>query len=83
MLSNSENITKWFKENDVLVLDQGLRDAADILKEFEIESYTKCMPHFLKFQKQHTAEEANESRPVTKVRLVVESVIGRVKHGTS
>ena len=42
------------------------------------------MPHFLnKSQKRHTTEEANESRPVTKVRLVVESVNGRVKRGTS
>ena len=75
--SNSENIAEWFKENDVLVLDRGFRDAADILKEFGIDSY---MPHFLnKSQKQHTTEEANESRLVTKVRWVVESVNGRVK----
>ena len=66
---NSENITEWFKENDVLVLDKSFRDAADILKEFGIGSYT---PHFLnKSQKQHTAEEANESRKVTKVIWVV------------
>ena len=77
--SNFENITEWFEQNDVLVLDRGLRDAADILKGFEIESY---MPQFLnKSQKQHTTEDANESWPVTEVRLVVESVNGRVKSG--
>ena len=75
--SNSENITEWFKENDVLVFDRGFRGAADILKEFGIDSY---MPHFLnKPQKQHTTEEVNESRLVTKVRWVVESENGRVK----
>ena len=38
------------------------------------------MPHFLnKSQKQHTTEEANETRLVTKVRWVVESANGRIK----
>ena len=41
--SNSENITEWFKENYVLVLDRRFRDAAAISKEFGIDSY---MPHF-------------------------------------
>lgn len=77
MKSNVENITEWFQENDVLVVDRGFRDATDVLKEFGINAY---MPHFLnKTQKQHTTEEANESRLVTKVRWVVESVNGRVK----
>ena len=42
------------------------------------------MPHVLnKSQKRHTTEEANESMPVTNVRLVVESLSGRVKSGKS
>ena len=75
--TNAENITDWFEEDDVLVVDCGFRDAIDILKDFGINSH---MPHFLnKSQKQHTTEEANESRPVTKVRWVVESANGRIK----
>ena len=38
------------------------------------------MPHFLKkSQKQHTTEEANESRLLTKARWVVESANGSIK----
>ena len=75
--SNVEDITDWFEEDDVMVVDRGFRDAVDILKDFGINAQ---MPHFLnKPQKQHTSEEANESRLVTKVRWVVESVNGRIK----
>ena len=38
------------------------------------------MPHFLnKSEKQHSTEEANEPRLVTKVRWVIESTNGRIK----
>ena len=75
--SNVEDITNWFEENDVLVVDRGFRDAVDILKKFGISAR---MPHFLnKSQKQHTTEEANEPRLVTKVRWIVESANGRIK----
>lgn len=67
--SNVKDIIDWFEEDDVLVVDRGFRDAVDILKDFGINAQ---MPHFLnKSQKQHTTEEANESRLVTKVRWVV------------
>lgn len=75
--SNAENINEWFHDNDVLVVDRDFRDAIDILKDFGINAQ---MPHFLnKSQRQHSTEEANESRLVTKVRWVVESVNGRIK----
>ena len=49
-----------------MVVDRGFRDAVGILKDFGINAQ---MPHFLnKSPKQHTTEEANESRLVTKVR---------------
>lgn len=32
--TNVKNLTEWFKENDVLVVDRSFRDAVDILKEF-------------------------------------------------
>ncbi|XP_062582733.1 uncharacterized protein LOC134244482 [Saccostrea cucullata] len=37
------------------------------------------MPSFLKGQKQHSTEEANSSRLITKIRWVVESVNARIK----
>ena len=75
--SNVQDINDWFEEDDFMVVDRGFRDAVDILKDFGINAQ---MPHFLnKSQKQHTTEEANESRLVTKVRWVVESANGRIK----
>lgn len=77
MKTNVEEITSWFKENDVMVVDRGFRDATDFLEDLGIHSE---MPVFLKKgQKQHTTEEANESRLVTKVRWIVESANGRIK----
>lgn len=56
---------------------KGFRDSVAFIESlgFEVE-----MPHLLsKNQKEYTAEEANESRCVTKIRWVVESVNGRLK----
>lgn len=75
--SNSEDIRDWFSEGDVLIVDRGFRDATDLLNDCGIKTE---MPHFLKkSDKQHSTEEANESRLVTKVRWVVESANGRIK----
>ena len=75
--SNSEDIRNWFCEGDVLIVDRGFRDVTELLNECGIKTE---MPHFLqKSEKQHTTEEANESRLVTKVRWVVESANGRIK----
>ena len=75
--TNAESMVDWFEKGDVLVVDRDFRDITELLKEFGIKSY---MPHFLsKSQKQLSPEEANETRLVTKVRWIVESVKGRVK----
>lgn len=75
--SNSEDIRNWFNEGDVLIVDRGFRDVTDFLNDCGINTE---MPHFLKkAEKQHSTEEANESRLVTKVRWVVESANGRIK----
>ena len=74
---NVEDITDWFEGDVVIVIGHGFRDPVDILKDFGINNQ---IPHFLnKSQKQQTAEEANESRLVTKVRWLVESANGRIK----
>ncbi|KAK3107904.1 hypothetical protein FSP39_024854 [Pinctada imbricata] len=77
ILTNMEDIKHWIKEDDVLIVDRGFRDAVDFLEDMGVKTE---MPAFLKKgQKQHTVEEANSSRLVTKIRWVVESVNGRLK----
>ncbi|XP_033725099.1 uncharacterized protein LOC117315068 [Pecten maximus] len=75
--TNSEDINEWISEEDVLVVDRGFRDSLGMLEDLGIKAE---MPTFLpKGQKQHSTEEANASRLVTKVRWIVESVNGRIK----
>ncbi|CAC5400582.1 unnamed protein product [Mytilus coruscus] len=63
--------------DDVCIVDRGFRDVVEHLEE---QGYSVQMPLYLKKgQKQHTTEEANTSRLVTKVRWIVESVNGRLK----
>lgn len=77
MNNNSEDMKDWLKEDDVMVVDRGFRDAMEFLKESGLRVE---MPSYLqKGAKQHTTEEANLSRLVTKVRWVVESANGRIK----
>ncbi|CAC5408648.1 unnamed protein product [Mytilus coruscus] len=76
MRSNDENMMKWFKKDDILILDRGFRDALEFLHAcgFQTES-----PAFLpKSAKQFSTEDANLSRPVTKIRWTVESVNARI-----
>lgn len=75
---NSEDICDKIKPEDVFIVDRGFRDAVAFLEEKGLKVH---MPAYLpNGQKQHTVQEANLSRLVTKVRWVVESVNGRVKH---
>ncbi|CAG2205759.1 unnamed protein product [Mytilus edulis] len=77
MRSNDENMMKWFKKDDILILDRGFRDALEFLHAcgFQTES-----PAFLaKSAKQFSTEDANLSRLVTKIRWTVESVNARIK----
>lgn len=74
---NLEKINDWMEENDVCIVDRGFRDAVEFLED---HGYNVKMPFYLnKNSKQHTTEEANKSRLVTKVRWVVESTNGRIK----
>ncbi|CAF3216884.1 unnamed protein product [Rotaria sp. Silwood2] len=74
---NKENIGQWLEKGDILVVDRGFRDALDYL---HLMGYQTYMPSFLaKGEKQFTAETANQTRFVTKVRWVIESANGRIK----
>ncbi|XP_071181323.1 uncharacterized protein [Mytilus edulis] len=74
---NAEGMNEWLQQDDVCIVDRGFRDVVEYLEQ---QGYSVQMPLYLKKgQKQHTTEEANSSRLVTKVRWIVESVNGRLK----
>lgn len=74
---NISNIQAWVQGLDVFIVDRGFRDCQDFLEECGIDVF---FPAFLeKGQKQHTTEEANQSRLITSVRWVVEAANGRIK----
>lgn len=75
--SNIEDICNWLEKDDIFVVDRGFRDSLDFLEELGIQAH---MPSFMsKGEKQMTAESANTSRLVTKIRWVVESANSRIK----
>ena len=43
--SNAEYMRNWFSEGDVLIVDRGFRDVAELLNDCGIKTE---MPHFLK-----------------------------------
>lgn len=75
--TNADEIKDWLQTKDVLIVDRGFRDVLEFLRNLGFQCE---MPCFLeKGQKQHSTEEANSSRLVTKVCWVVESANGRLK----
>jgi hypothetical protein len=77
IINNYDDILNWIQENDILILDRGFRDSLGVLKSLGIDV---AMPSFLDFkQNQFDVQEANNSRFVTMLRWVVESVNSRIK----
>jgi hypothetical protein len=75
--TNAEDMSNWLREGDIVVVDRGFRDSFEFLNDLGIKTE---MPVFLKRgQKQHTVEESNSSRLVTKILWVVESLNGKLK----
>ena len=71
--TNTEEINTWLHEDDILVVDRGFRDSADMLNDIGIHMQ---MPSFLpKDRKQHNTEEANSSRLVTKVTHICDCIL--------
>lgn len=66
----------WLWPEDLLVLDRGFRDSLDTLQEYNL---VPKMPSLLRSGSQLDTLSANESRLVTKIRWVVESVNGMIK----
>lgn len=73
---NAEEMRSWLNDGDTFIVDRGFRDSADVLSDIGIRME---MPCFLRGTKQHTTEESNSSRLITKVRWVVVSANGRIK----
>jgi len=69
-------LLEWLWPEDVMVVDRGFRDSITTLEEYGL---IPKMPHFLEIGKQHNTMSANESRIVTKIRWIVESVNGLIK----
>ena len=77
MINNFDDILNWIEENDIMILDRGFRVSLGVLKSFDIDV---AMPCFLNHnEKQLDVQEANNSRFVTMLRWVVESVNARIK----
>ena len=81
ILSLHGDLTDWLSEGDVCVVDRGFRDVLDVFENLGLE--TKMPSHLKKGLSQHTTEEANQSRLVTKVRWAVEAYHGRMKKKAS
>jgi hypothetical protein len=72
-----QSLVSWCADGDAMVVDRGFRDVIDTLSNL---GYEPKMPVFLrKGEKQHTTEDANKSRLVTRVRWTVESYHARIK----
>lgn len=77
MFKQDQGFLSFYKNGDIIIWDRGFRDCSKLADYFGLR--TK-MPHYLpKNQKQHTAQEANDSRLTTCLRWVVESVNSRLK----
>ena len=77
VLNNQEGIVDWLRQNDMFIVDRGFRDCLSLLNKFGYGTHT---PSFLKKgEKQFPTNEDNQTRFVTKIRWVVESVNGRIK----
>ena len=77
IINNYDNILNWIKNNDIMIIDRGFRDSLGVLKAVGIDV---AMPSFMDpHQKQLDVQQANNSRFVTMLRWVVESVNSRMK----
>ena len=70
LLNNEQDILKWLKDDDIIILDRGFRDAVPAMTML---GFRTAMPSFLNGKSQLTTEEANQSRLVTASRWVIES----------
>lgn len=74
---HGEIMRGWFQENDIVLIDRGYRDSAQLLDQLGI---VYKMPSLLQQgMRQLNTEDANESRIITKSRWIVEARNGHIK----
>ncbi|CAF2578603.1 unnamed protein product [Rotaria sp. Silwood2] len=76
LIKNKDGILNWIAEHDIVVVDRGFRDSTGMVQALGLDV---CMPDFLNGRRRFDALEANRSRFISKIRLVVESANGRVR----
>lgn len=62
---NVEEMTNWLREGDTFIVDRGFRDSSDVLADLGIKMEMPCF--LARGSKQHSTEESNSSRLITKV----------------
>ena len=77
LIKDKDGILNWIAEHDLAVVDWGFRDSTGMMRALGLDV---CMPDFLNGLCRFDALEANRSRFISKIRWVVESANGRVKH---
>lgn len=77
LIKNKDGILNWIAEHDLVVVDRGFRDSTGMMRALGLDV---CMPDFLNGRRRFDALEANRSRFISKIRWVVESANGRLKH---
>jgi len=77
LIKNKDGILNWIAEHDLVVVDRGFRDSTGMMRALGLDV---CTPDFLNGRRRFDALEANRSRFISKIRWVVESANGRVKH---
>ncbi|XP_021943615.1 uncharacterized protein LOC110842214 [Folsomia candida] len=74
--AGADTLLILLQPGDVFILDRGFRDFVEKLRALGFKVY---MPELLKGKTQFSADEANQSRKVTMLRLIVEVVNGQIK----
>ena len=77
IFNSNKSLCDWLRPGDVCVVDRGFRDCLQDIADLDLDVKMPC--YLAKGEKQHSTEEANSSRVVTKVRWVVEAYHGRMK----
>ena len=76
IIEDPNGLYKFLTTNDVFVLDRGFRD---VVKDLEEKNFKVLIPALKGERKQLLTEESNQSRFMTKIRWVVETVHGMLK----
>jgi len=74
---NPHGLKAFLQPGDVIIVDRGYRDCLEYLEELGLETEMPRYPQ--RGEKQHSTEDANASRLVTKTRWIVESRNGHLK----